>query len=148
MLNSLLLFGGSFGKNEKISKLISVVLIINLLIVQLGKVNLIFTIFNVFIMFGLTFIIRKISNKKINAIMSVLSILIWSILIDFVSYYIFPISNNASILQYLINGIIFNIRFVFANTGVLFVIGLLSYFKNKIKNISSNIKVINKIANV
>ena len=147
MLNSLLLFGGSFGKNKNISKLILLVLIINLLIVQLGKVNLLFTIFNVCIMFGLTHIIRNISNKKVNAILSVLSILIWSILIDLVSYYIFPFSNNLSILQYIINGLLFNMKYVFVNCSVLFVMEVLSYFKNKIKNISSNVKVINKIVN-
>lgn len=148
MLNSLLLFGASLGKNKKISKLISLILIINLLIVQLGKVNIYFTIFNISIMFGLTYIIRNISNKKANAITSVLSVLIWSILIDSVSYYIFPFSNNLSILQYIMNGILFNIRYAFINCSVLFVLEVLSYFKNKIKNVSSNVEVINKTINV
>ena len=148
MLNSLLLFGGSFGKNKKISKLISLILIINLLIVQLGKVNLFFTIFNISIMFCLTYFIRNISNQKVNAITSVLSILIWSILIDLVSYYIFPFSNNLNILQYIMNGILFNIRYAFINCSILFVLEVLSYSKNKIKNVSSNVKVINKIINV
>lgn len=139
MLNSLLLFGGSFGKNKKISKLISLILIINLLIVQLGKVNILFTIFNISIMFCLTYFIRNISNQKVNAITSVLSILIWSILIDLVSYYFFPFFNNVSILQYLINGLLFNLRYVFVNIGILFAVEIISYFRKTKKTINKRV---------
>lgn len=143
MLNSLLLFGGSFGKNKKIARIISLLLIVNLLVVQLGQVSLVFTLYNLAIMVGITYFVRKISNKKVNAVMSVISILMWSVLIDVVSYFIFPLAGNTNILQYVFNGIIFNAKYVFVNTIAYVTIETISYVINKIR--VSNVKVNNEV---
>lgn len=143
MLNSLLLFGGSFGKNKKIARIISLLLIVNLLVVQLGQVSLVFTLYNLAIMVGITYFVRKISNKKVNAVMSIISILMWSVLIDVVSYFIFPLAGNTNILQYVFNGIIFNAKYVFVNTIAYVTIETISYVINKIR--VSNVKVNNEV---
>ena len=147
MLNSLLLFGGSYNKNKKVSYAISLVLILNLLIVQFGQVNMLFTMINIAIMIGLTYGIRKITNKKVNAVMSVLSILVWSVLIDLVSYYMFPFAGNANIISYILNGIIFNLRFVFLNACVLVFVELVTYLFNRVVNknkvVKNNVEIVN-----
>lgn len=132
MLNSLLLFGGSFGKNKKVARLISIILILNLIFVQVGQVKVLFSLFNIAIMAGITYFVRKISDKRVNAFMSIMSILIWSILIDVVSYFIFPLAGNLNILQYVFNGILFNARYVLVNALVFAVVEVISYVINKV----------------
>lgn len=132
MLNSLLLFGGSFGKNKKVAKLISIILILNLIFVQVGQVKVLFSLFNIAIMAGITYFVRNISDKRVNAVMSIMSILIWSILIDVVSYFIFPLAGNLNILQYVFNGILFNARYVLVNALVFAVVEVISYVINKV----------------
>lgn len=143
MLNSLLLFGGSFGKNKNVARIISLILIVNLLVIQLGKVSLVFTLFNLAIMAGVTYCVRKISNKRVNAVMSIMSILIWSVLIDIISYFIFPLAGNTNILQYVFNGLVFNAKYVFVNAIAYVTIETISYVINKIR--VSNVSVNNEV---
>ena len=120
MLNSLLIFGSSYNKSKKISILSFLFMIANVLFVQYGKMGIEFVIINLLLMTTITFGIRLISNNKVNATMSVLSILIWSICIDIVTYFMYSKFAGGLLLpMYVLNGILFNIRYVFFNAAVL-----------------------------
>ena len=120
MLNSLLIFGSSYNKSKKISILSFLLMIANVLFIQYGKMGIEFVLINLLLMSIITFGIRLISNSKINAAMSVLSILIWSMCIDIVCYFMYSkFTGGLSLPMYVLNGILFNLRYVFFNASVL-----------------------------
>ena len=120
MLNSLLIFGSAYNKSKKISMLSFLLMIANVLFVQYGKMGIKFIIINLLLMTTITFSIRLISNRKVNSTLSVLSILIWSICIDIVTYFMYSkFAGGLSLPVYVLNGILFNLRYVFFNAGVL-----------------------------
>jgi len=120
MLNSLLIFGSSYNKSKKISILSFILMIANVLFVQYGKMGINFVLINLLLMSVITVGIRLISNNKINSTLSVLSILIWSVCIDIVSYFMYSkFAGGLSLPVYVLNGILFNIRYVFFNAAVL-----------------------------
>ena len=120
MLNSLLIFGSSYNKSKKISILSFLLMIANVLFVQYGKMGINFVLINLLLMTTITFGIRLISNNKVNATLSVLSILIWSVCIDIVTYFMYSkFAGGLSLPMYVLNGILFNIRYVFFNAAVL-----------------------------
>ena len=95
-------------------------MIANVLFVQYGKMGIEFVLINLLLMSVITFGIRLIGNSKSNAILSVLSILIWSICIDTVTYFMYSkFAGGLSLPLYVLNGILFNIRYVFVNVSVL-----------------------------
>lgn len=120
MLNSLLIFGSSYNKSKKISILSFILMIVNVLFVQYGKMGINFVLINLLLMSVITVGIRLIINNKVNATLSVLSILIWSICIDIVTYFMYSkFAGGLSLPTYVLNGILFNIRYVFLNASVL-----------------------------
>lgn len=120
MLNSLLIFGSSYNKSKKISILSFALMIVNVLFVQYGKMGIDFVLINLLLMAVITLGIRLISNNKVNATLSVLSILIWSMCIDIVTYFMYSkFAGGLSLPVYVLNGILFNIRYVFVNAAVL-----------------------------
>lgn len=120
MLNSLLIFGSSYNKSKKISILSFALMIVNVLFVQYGKMGIDFVLINLLLMAVITLGIRLISNNKVNATLSVLSILIWSMYIDIVTYFMYSkFAGGLSLPVYVLNGILFNIRYVFVNAAVL-----------------------------
>ena len=71
--------------------------------------------------------------KKINAILSIFSILIWSVTIDLICYLLFPsMTANQNILEYILQGILFNGKYVFTNTLVIGGISMVSFVKKAI----------------
>lgn len=134
MLNSLLIFGSSYNKSKKISILSFVLMIANVLFVQYGKMGINFVLINLLLMSVITLGIRVINNNKINATLSVLSILIWSVCIDIVTYYMYSkFAGGLSLPMYVLNGILFNIRYVFANAAVLCGISSIEKIVDKMK---------------
>ena len=132
MLNSLLIFGSSYNKSKKISILSFLLMIVNVLFVQYGKMGIEFVLINLLLMTTITFGIRLISNNKVNATLSVLSILIWSICIDIVCYFMYSkFAGGLSLPMYVLNGILFNIRYVFFNASVLCGIKVIEKIVNK-----------------
>ena len=119
MLNSLLIFGSSYNKSKKISILSFLLMIANVLFVQYGKMGIEFVIINLLLMTTITFGIRLINNK-LNTTLSVFSVLIWSVCIDIVCYFMYSkFAGGLSLPMYVLNGILFNIRYVFFNASVL-----------------------------
>ncbi len=122
-----------------------VITLVNLVYVQFVQVNSLFFVVNMFLLFAIPQIISKIKNKQINILMSILSILIWSICIDIFSYYLFPLFKiSNSIFSYVFNGIMFNLKFVMLNTFFLIVIYLVDVAIPKGKLSSKNYYLIYK----
>ena len=120
MLNSLLIFGSSYNKSKKISILSFLAMIVNVLFVQYGKMGIEFVLINLLLMSVITVGIRLISKSKVNVTMSVFSILIWSACIDIVCYFMYSkFTGGLTLPMYVLNGILFNIRYVFMNAAVL-----------------------------
>ena len=114
MINSLFMLGSSFNKNRKVSLAFMVGWVTYIIINQLYLG--LFPIVNAIVFLVITVSINLIKNKKINTILSIFSILIWSIIIDIICYYMYPLfSSNQNILGYVWQGILFNYKYIFSN---------------------------------
>jgi hypothetical protein len=120
MLNSILLLGSSYNKHKKISFFFTIALILNVIIVQLGQVKISFFLCNLSLLLIISFINKKITNKKIKFFSSICSILVWSIGIDIFCFYMFPLfTTNVNLWCYILKGILFNLKFVIYNAIIL-----------------------------
>lgn len=128
MINSLLMLGGSSNKN--ISKIFIVVWIVYMLFGSNLSLGITFPIVNAITFLTITLLISKIKNKSVNAVLSITSILIWSVIIDIICYYLYPtMSSNITLIQYVFNGILFNYKYVFTNILALSLVKILSNIK-------------------
>ena len=70
-----------------------------------------FVYINAGIFLILSLVINSIKSKKTNTILSIFSILIWSIIIDVICYYMYPMmSMGQNLLTYVGQGILFNYK--------------------------------------
>ena len=128
MINSLLMLGGSSNKN--ISKIFIVVWIAYMLFGSNLSLGITFPIVNAITFLTITLLISKIKNKSVNVVLSITSILIWSVIIDIICYYLYPtMSSNITLIQYVFNGILFNYKYVFTNILALSLVKILSSIK-------------------
>lgn len=113
MLNSFLMLGSTYNKNKKVNIIFAFAWIIFMILGSNLKSGLIFTIMN-FISFGIVFALGKIfKGKYSNKVVAVFSVLIWSILIDIICYFLYPsFTMGQNILAYIGNGILFNYKYV------------------------------------
>ena len=128
MINSLLMLGGS--SNKKISKVFIVTWLAYMLFGSNLSLGLTFPIVNAITFLVVTLFISKIKNNKANAALSIASILIWSVTIDIICYYLYPtMSSNITLINYIFNGILFNYKYIFTNVLALSLIKGLSILK-------------------
>lgn len=129
MINSLLMLGGS--SNKKISKVFIVTWLAYMVFGSNLSLGLTFPIINGITFLAITLLISKIKNNKANAALSIASILIWSVTIDIICYYLYPtMSSNITLINYIFNGILFNYKYIFTNILVLSLIKVVSISKN------------------
>ena len=104
------------------------------------SLGLAFPLINAIVLLTVTISINLISNKKVNTIMSIFSILIWSIIIDIVCFYMFPMmSAGQSLINYILQGILFNYKYIFVNIVAICGINLIILLKkNIVKRFSKN----------
>ena len=140
MINSLFMLGGSYNKDRKISILFLTAWILYMLINYDFSLGLAFPLINAIVLLTVTISINLISNKKVNMIMSIFSILIWSIIIDIVCFYMFPMmSAGQSLINYILQGILFNYKYIFVNIVAICGINLIILLKkNIVKRFSKN----------
>ena len=140
MINSLFMLGGTYNKDRKISILFLTAWILYMLINYDFSLGLAFPLINAIVLLTVTISINLISNKKVNTIMSIFSILIWSIIIDIVCFYMFPMmSAGQSLINYILQGILFNYKYIFVNIVAICGINLIILLKkNIIKRFSKN----------
>lgn len=128
MINSLLMLGGS--SNKKISKVFIVTWLAYMLFGSNLSLGLTFPIVNAITFLVVTLFISKIKNNKANTVLSIASILIWSVTIDIICYYLYPtMSSNITLINYIFNGILFNYKYIFTNVLALSLIKGLSILK-------------------
>ena len=128
MINSLLMLGGS--SNKKISKVFIVTWLAYMLFGSNLSLGLTFPIVNAITFLVVTLFISKIKNNKANTVLSIASILIWSVTIDIICYYLYPtMSSNITLINYIFNGILFNYKYIFTNVLALSLIKGLSIIK-------------------
>ncbi|MCL2342193.1 MAG: hypothetical protein FWC53_04045 [Firmicutes bacterium] len=120
MLNSILILGSTYNKNKKINIIFALVWLIYMLAGSNLKTGLIFIVMNI-LAFGLVFALGKaVKGKHSNAAVSIFGVLIWSIIIDIICYFIYPqFTMGQNILTYIGNGILFNYKYVIGNALIL-----------------------------
>ena len=125
MINSIFMLGSSYNRNKKISIIFMLGWILYM-IIQQSRTGMTFPIINTIVFLIVTISINLVKNKKINTVLSVFSILIWSIIIDIICYYLYPLfSLNQNIFGYIWQGILFNYKYIFSNImAVCFIYGL------------------------
>lgn len=134
MINSLFMLGSSYNKN----KIMSVAFMLGwILYMFIGNINYslgIFPIVNAIIFLVISIIINLIKNKKANTILSIFSILIWSIAIDVFCYFFYPIMNGTNnIFGYVFQGIVYNYKYVLLNVFTISIINVLEHGIHHIK---------------
>lgn len=131
MLNSLFMLGSSFNKNRKVSLAFMIGWIVYVVINQLYLGW--FAIVNAITFLVITVSINLVKNKKLNTMLSIFSILIWSITIDIICYYMYPLFTiNQNIFEYIWQGIVFNYKYIFSNIIAVYSIYLLDLVIDKI----------------
>lgn len=129
MLNSLILMFSQYDKNRKVSTVFKILWVLYAIAASFFNFNLLFSAINISVFLLITGVIHYISKiyPKINAILSVCSILIYSLFIDIICYYILPSwAEGQSLIQYITNGFLFNYKYVFLNAAVFALIVLCS----------------------
>ena len=121
MINSLFMLGSSFNKNRKVSVVFMIAWVAYIIINQLYLG--LFLIVNAIVFLIVTISINLVKNKKVNIILSIFSVLIWSVIIDIICYYMYPLfSSNQNIFGYVWQGILFNYKYIFSNAIAISII--------------------------
>lgn len=134
MINSLFMLGSSYNKNKVISIVSIIAWIIYMFIGNMNGSLGLFPIINALVFLSICGSIRLVKNKKLNTILSIFSILIWSIVIDIICYFIYPIMNGTNdIFSYIFQGILFNYKYIFLNIFVVFIVTSMDYIIEHIR---------------
>lgn len=131
MINSLFMLGSSYNKDRKISIMFMLGWIAYMFIGSDSSLGITFPIVNAIVFFCISISINMIKNKKINTILSIFSIIIWSIAIDIICYFFYPaITFSSNIFTYVLKGIIFNFKYIFSNILAICVINSIVWLIN------------------
>ncbi len=137
MLNSILLCGSSYNKYKKVSFVLFTIMILRLLFIQTNQVTNLFTITNAILLAGVPLLINRVKNENAKKALSILSIIIWSVMIDVVSFYMLPqLVGGVNLFTYILKGIAFNSKFVISNMMFIVAIEVMNKAYNKMKTIS------------
>lgn len=124
MINSLFMLGSSYNKNKIVSCIFFIAWIVYMLIGSDLSLGLTFPIINAIVFIIISISINLVKNRKLNTILSVFSILIWSIVIDIICYFLYPMMvGEQSIFSYIFQGILFNGKYIFSN---IIAVGIIS----------------------
>jgi hypothetical protein len=144
MINSLLILCSTYNSEKNIKRFFIIGWFVYMLIGSNLMTNLTFTALN-FISFILVVILGKVFRGSCsNKIVSILSILIWSIIIDIICYFLYPQFNGGNILIYVVNGLSFNYKYLFINILIIGTIALVEGLdKTKKKHTVAQLALIN-----
>lgn len=124
MINSLFMLGSSYNKNKIVSCIFFIAWIVYMLIGSDLSLGLTFPIINAIVFIIISISINLVKNRKLNTILSVFSILIWSIVIDIICYFLYPMMVwEQNIFSYIFQGILFNGKYIFSN---IIAVGIIS----------------------
>ncbi len=134
MINSLFMLGSSYNKNKTISNIFMLAWVAYMLLGSNLSLGITFPVVNAITFLVITFCINKIKNRGWNTVLSIFSILIWSIVIDSICYFVYPaFTGTLTIFQYIYQGLLFNARYVASNVITVAVINVIILIGNKIK---------------
>lgn len=134
MLHSIILMFSQYSKNRKISNIFKVIWILYAIAALFFNPNPWFLLVNVSVFMLVTGFVYCISKfyPKINAFLSVGSILIYSLFVDIVCYYALPNwAVGQSLAGYVMNGFLFNYKYLFLNVAVFGAVSLCSAILKK-----------------
>lgn len=148
MLNSILLCGSSYNKYKKVSFVLFAIMILRLIFIQTNQVINLFTITNAILLAGVPLLINRVKNENAKKVLSILSILIWSVMIDVVSFYMLPqLAGGATLFTYILRGIAFNAKYLISNIMFIVAIEVINKVYNKMNAISFK-TIVKNIANI
>lgn len=131
MVNSLFMLGGAYNKNRKISIAFIFGWIIYMIINYDFSLGYIFPVINALVCLLVSISINLIKDKTLNTILSILSILIWSIVIDTICFFMYQtMALGQDIFSYIFQGILFNYKYIISNIIVVCVINGIIVLKN------------------
>ena len=114
MLNSLFMLGSSYNKNRKVSFIFFISWLVYMISGTDITLGLKFPVINALVFIGISLGINLVKNRTANTILSVISILIWSIAMDTICYFVFP-SGTQNLFGYIFQGLVFNFKYIFFN---------------------------------
>lgn len=136
MINSLFMLGSSYNKNRKISIAFMIGWLTYMILVNNFALGVEFVIINALVFLGVSIGINLVKDKFANTVLSVISILIWSIIIDIICYYLYPLKGaTQTLFGYVFQGILFNYKYVFLNALVICLVNLSSEIIKKTRKI-------------
>ena len=145
MVNSLFMLGGAYNKNRKISIAFICGWIIYMIVNYDFSLGYLFPLINALVCLLVSISINLIKDKTLNTILSVSSILIWSIVIDIICFFMYPtMILGQDIFSYIFQGILFNYKYIISNIIVVCVINGIVALKNIIISNFNN-KCVEKI---
>jgi hypothetical protein len=135
MINSTLMLLSQYNKNRTLMNICAIIWIF-FMFSQVKFQLTFFAIANLMAFLITTIAIRKIKNKYLHMVGAIASILLYSICIDVICFYIYPeFVCGQSLLDYIWSGILFNSKYVFLNTILVVVFMLLKKIKTLGKEI-------------
>jgi len=141
MINSLFMLGGAYNKDKKISLAVIFGWVIYMMVKYNFALGAIFPLINIVVYLVIVLGIRMIKNQTANTVLSISSILLWSIVIDTICFFMYPeMTMGQNLFSYVANGIAFNYKYMFANAVAVVaingIIKLEEYFIKKIAKIN------------
>lgn len=135
MINSLFMLGGAYNKNRKISMAFICGWVIYMITNYNFSLGYMFPIINILVFLLISISINLIKDRIINTIFSISSILIWSIVIDAICFFMYPtMIGGKDIFSYIFQGILFNYKYIISNIIVICAINVIVMLKNLIIN--------------
>ncbi len=131
MINSLFMLGGAYNKDRKVSIAFMCGWVLYMIVNYDFSLGLTFPIINAMVYLIISIGISLIRNKTINTILSISSILIWSIAIDIICFFMYPtMVVDQNIFGYIFQGILFNYKYIISNIIAVCIINVIIMIKN------------------
>lgn len=131
MINSLFMLGGAYNKDRKVSIAFMCGWVLYMIVNYDFSLGLTFPIINAMVYLMVSIGISLIRNKTINTILSISSILIWSIVIDIICFFVYPtMVVDQNIFGYIFQGILFNYKYIISNIIAVCIINVIIMIKN------------------
>lgn len=135
MINSLFMLCGSYNKDRKISIVFICGWILYMLVNYDFSLGYIFPFINALTCVGVAISINLIKNRTLNTVLSIMSIIIWSILIDIICFFMYPVMvGGQNIFSYVFQGILFNYKYILSNVIAVCIINGIITLKNMVTN--------------
>jgi hypothetical protein len=115
MISSFFMLFSQYNKNARLASICAVAWIVNMLYNSNFHLDL-FSQVNLMTFLMVTLFVRKIKNKHLHMVGAISSILLYSVCIDVICYFLYPqLVSNQNLLGYVWSGLAFNSKYLFSN---------------------------------